>query len=565
MKDGDTSARVLSDWQRRQLRQMLESWRASNFNPYVVLGLETDASPEQVRQAHRRLAKFFHPDLHFNDPIAVELLKEINVARDRLGASARRNRGPDFSGNSTYETDTTRHQHEPRNQDREDWQDYRFRQRDHQGQQSHQHAGGFSHTSNSKKTGTRNETRNFDKTAFQIALGAAFLVALFLLVAIVFDSIENPSSDTVDLSQSNTPNAGDNLTASAVIRTAETSETRDQATFETTPVTEPIQDSSVSELDEWRQYALRVINEERQKAGLSSVALVDIPATQRHAEDTKENCFVSPWGTDGMKPYMRYSKSGGYQHTSEVVHGSNYCPTFGFLYERESIQEQIDQAISATVDLEDPETLDILDPHVRNVAIGMAYREPSLWTVLTFISDYVEYQLTPFIHNQTLQFTATAKHGVDFTDEDLSVAIFYDEPVKPLNRGQLHQTYCYWHGEFLAFVREPLEEGWVYEDDTIAFPSERCVDPYGIPADTPPIDSPDSWTMPTAVPIVEEGIALVADTWETDSGKFRFEADLSILLSLFGEGVYTMVLYTTLDGEPTSISEYSIFVPGRTN
>ena len=559
MKDGETTARDLSDWQRRQLRQMLESWRASNLNPYVVLGLGSDASPEQVREAHRRLAKFFHPDLHFNDPIAAELLKEINVARDKLDASVRQNRGSDFSGNTTYESDATRHQQDSRNQDREGWQDYRSRQRDQHTEEGHGHAGGVSNPSHTNSTGTRSKSRNFDKTAFQIALSAAFLVSLLLLVAIVFDSLEDPNTDAINVIQWDTPEAGLNSAESAVINQADAPESLDQAT------SEPIQESGVSELDEWRQYALRVINEERQKAGLATVALVDIPATQRHAEDMKENCFVSPWGIDGMKPYMRYSKSGGYQHTSEVVHGSNYCPTFSFLYERESVQQQIEQAISAAVDREDPETLDILDPHAHKVAIGLAYKEPSLWTVLTFISDYVEYQLTPFIHNQTIQFTATAKHGVDFTVEDLSVAIFYDEPVKPLNRGQLHQTYCYWHGEFLAFVREPLEEGWVYEDDTIAFPSERCVDPYGIPTDTSPIDSPDSWTMPTAVPIVEEGILLVADTWETDSGKFRFEADLSILLSLFGDGIYTMVLHASVDGELISISEYSIFVPGSTN
>lgn len=266
-----------------------------------------------------------------------------------------------------------------------------------------------------------------------------------------------------------------------------------------------------------------------------------------------------------MKPYMRYSLAGGYQHITEVNHGPNYCPTFGFLYEHQSIEEQIDDAIATALQLDTSFSLDILNPNARKLAIGLAYQEPALWTVLTFISDYIEYDIPPFIYNQILQFTATAKYDVDFTTDDTFIMIFYDEPNYSLKRGQLHQTSCYWNGDFVAFIFKPLELGWEYPDETVAFPSERCVDPYEIPIDTPPIDSPDFLPTPTVVDVIEEGIILVADTWEATTDQLQFSADLSIPLSLFGDGIFTISIVTEIKGEPIQISDHSIFIPQPPN
>ena len=345
-----------------------------------------------------------------------------------------------------------------------------------------------------------------------------------------------------------------------------------EVSVNTSPTNEPSESQSSSEsanddFDELRRFALSKINQIRRDAGLGEVTLVHLHSTQKHAEDMKENCFTSPWGSDGMKPYMRYSLAGGYQHTTEINYGHNYCPKFGFLYEHESIEDQIDDAITTALELNTLDSFDtnLLDPNVRKLAIGLAYREPALWTVMTFIADYIEYDIPPFIHNQTLQFTATAKHGVGFTNDDTIVAIFYDEPNHSLRRGQLHQTSCYWYGDFVAFIRQPLEPGWEYQDESIAFPSERCVDPYEIPFDTPPIDSPHFLPTPTVVDVIEDGVLLIAETWQTTTDQLQFKADLSILLSLLGDGIYTMVIYTDIEGETISISEHSIFIPQAPN
>lgn len=53
-------------------------------DPYKVLGLEKGASDEEVKQAYRRLAKKYHPDLNPGDQEAARKMQEINEAYDRI-------------------------------------------------------------------------------------------------------------------------------------------------------------------------------------------------------------------------------------------------------------------------------------------------------------------------------------------------------------------------------------------------------------------------------------------------------------------------------------------------
>ena len=54
------------------------------MEPYSVLGLEPGASDEEVKQAYRRLAKKYHPDLNPGDAEAARKMQEVNEAYDRI-------------------------------------------------------------------------------------------------------------------------------------------------------------------------------------------------------------------------------------------------------------------------------------------------------------------------------------------------------------------------------------------------------------------------------------------------------------------------------------------------
>ena len=53
-------------------------------DPYKVLGLEPNASDEEIKKAYRRLAKKYHPDLNPGDAEAARKMKEVNAAYEQI-------------------------------------------------------------------------------------------------------------------------------------------------------------------------------------------------------------------------------------------------------------------------------------------------------------------------------------------------------------------------------------------------------------------------------------------------------------------------------------------------
>lgn len=61
-------------------------------DPYKILGVDRNASEEDIRKAYRALAKKYHPDLNVEDKTAAERFKEIASAYDILGDAEKRKR-----------------------------------------------------------------------------------------------------------------------------------------------------------------------------------------------------------------------------------------------------------------------------------------------------------------------------------------------------------------------------------------------------------------------------------------------------------------------------------------
>ena len=53
-------------------------------NPYTVLGVSPNATDDEIKEAYRKLAKKYHPDINPNKELAEAKMKEINYAYDTI-------------------------------------------------------------------------------------------------------------------------------------------------------------------------------------------------------------------------------------------------------------------------------------------------------------------------------------------------------------------------------------------------------------------------------------------------------------------------------------------------
>ena len=59
-------------------------------DPYQVLGVQREASQEEIQKAYRKLAKKLHPDLNPGDKKAEEKFKEVSAAYALLSDADKR-------------------------------------------------------------------------------------------------------------------------------------------------------------------------------------------------------------------------------------------------------------------------------------------------------------------------------------------------------------------------------------------------------------------------------------------------------------------------------------------
>ena len=64
--------------------------REEKMDYYKILGVSEQAGDEQIKQAYRKLAKKYHPDLNPNNPEAEEKFKNIVEAYETLGDADKR-------------------------------------------------------------------------------------------------------------------------------------------------------------------------------------------------------------------------------------------------------------------------------------------------------------------------------------------------------------------------------------------------------------------------------------------------------------------------------------------
>ena len=322
------------------------------------------------------------------------------------------------------------------------------------------------------------------------------------------------------------------------------------------------------EMADLQWLALSLVNDARQAEGLRQVTLGTNLAPQGHAEDMAEHCFLSHWGTTGLKPYMRYSLAGGVQANAENVSGSSFCPDNPSRYAQKPLPEKAREAFEGLMN-SPGHRANILRPQHRVLHLGMAYRAPNFWLVQHFSGRYAAFAQLPEIANGRLSFDMSACNGAQISNDDLGVQVRYDPLPAPLTPGQLQRTSCYSKGGTLAQLRPPIRwpRSWFMsydERDWFMQTGSECLDPRTLSRALPPAQSyEEAASLKDAetsrlLALPEIGYWITADQWDVDDGNVRVTADLSTLSRLENKGVYTIVIWGTVGGERVPIAEYSI-------
>ena len=70
-------------------------------DPYKILGVSPNASDEEIKQAYRKLAKKYHPDLNPGDQEAAKKMQQVNEAYDQIKNPQKAGPQPGYNGGYT--------------------------------------------------------------------------------------------------------------------------------------------------------------------------------------------------------------------------------------------------------------------------------------------------------------------------------------------------------------------------------------------------------------------------------------------------------------------------------
>jgi len=293
---------------------------------------------------------------------------------------------------------------------------------------------------------------------------------------------------------------------------------------EQTTVVIPEEEVSTFSDKELTDYALQIINKDRESFNLPPVIISNNEAAQVHADDILKTRAISHWMTNGEKPYMTYAIYGGRGKVSQNVGFGGY----------QNVEECIQQtAICAKLDpkakinsteyammYDDASSNwghrdNILDKHHTHVSLGISYDDYTFVLVQNFENNYIKFRKPISEDKGQVTFAGTIPKGNLY-----GIEIYYD--VLPTSKVYFENrdATSYGNGDFIAAVVKPLPENQYYEQSS-------------------------DYTL------------IVANKWIAGDGAVDVGFDISPLMTK--RGVYTIIVTIDVDGETFPAASYPAF------
>ena len=145
-----------------------------------------------------------------------------------------------------------------------------------------------------------------------------------------------------------------------------------------------------------REQLLRLVNAERARAGLTSLELDEraCSVATEHARDLIRGRFQSHWGTDGRKPYHRYSLAGGTDALQENVSSAEDIQSLTATSIATDFND-MHRTMHNEVPPNDGHRRTILDPYHTHVGFGIAFQGRSLRLDELYLARYFHIDPAP--------------------------------------------------------------------------------------------------------------------------------------------------------------------------
>ncbi|HSV49690.1 MAG TPA: CAP domain-containing protein, partial [Candidatus Acidoferrales bacterium] len=343
-----------------------------------------------------------------------------------------------------------------------------------------------------------------EKGSARKAVIAVSLIISVLAIILVFAALNNSGP------QNFAPSPLPTLSPSAITTQPTVAPTLPPPT--NIPTTEPT--SALQSQEELVNYALALINSDRQSKGLQNVTLSSVNSGQKHAEEMLKNGYFSHWDMNGYKPYTRYTLAGGEGAVAENIAWQGLTGNIFGIDVKSALSD-----LEYSMMYEDAASNwghrdNILDALHNKVSIGIAYDNHNVYLVQDFEDDYVSWSQLSVNSNQV-----TLSGNINSQQSSIQqISIFYDNPT-PLTASQLSQSPyngAYDPGTFVGLV---LTENWQSQS----------------------------------------GITITASNWSQNGNSFQISFSLAQAIAVNGKGVYTLYLQT---GSSTadSLLTYSILI-----
>lgn len=238
-------------------------------------------------------------------------------------------------------------------------------------------------------------------------------------------------------------------------------------------------------LDRLYNVALDAINGHRTAMGRAPVQLSDNVAAQIHAQDVLEQLTMSHYMSNGEKPYMTYSMSGGVGHVAQNVAFNGYdrpwqCNGYVICAKTNPTADILDHHNGMMFDdahVNWGHRDNILDPHHTHVSIGVAYTDYTLAFVQNFETRRIEGvgpaggPANPISLDSAGQITVAG--SMDAGLDVHSIGVYYD-PLPSTRTYRMHvNDMSYGLGEPIAYIYEPHPRGYISTDETIIIVADR--------------------------------------------------------------------------------------------